>query len=280
MESSLSFYDNLEFKEELGQGAYGTVNRVIFNKPYKGYKEAAAKNVRRMRREEVDIMRKLHHPNIVKFIAIYSNGPIYVILLEYAQNGCLYDYLTDHTKPLPDSLRRQWAKEAALAIQYLHKCKVLHRDIKPSNILLFKDNTLKFCDFGLSREFDRTFILSSEKGTYQYMAPEIINTIDDQATFSIYTDIYAYGMLLLAIYTRQSPFNGMLHAYVIYQVGLGKLQPDIPESVPQELKEVMRKCWDVDPTKRPSTESILKTLEPQGKVHHRFHITFILEGNH
>ncbi len=91
-------------------------------------------------------------------------------------------------------------------------------------------------------------------------------------------------MLLLAIYTRQSPFNGMLHAYVIYQVGLGKLQPDIPESVPQELKKVMRKCWDVDPTKRPSTESILETLEPKGKFHTnvhegKFHIRRYLFGD-
>ena len=264
MESNLNFYTNLDFKEQLGEGAYGTVHRVIFTKPYMGYKEAAAKNVSQLRREEVDIMRKLDHPNIVKFIALYSNGPVNIILLEYAENGSLFDYLTDNNKPLSEYLRRKWAKEVALAVQYLHRHKYLHRDIKPSNCLLSEDNTLKLCDFGLAREFDRIFIRSSEKGTYQYKAPEIINTTHDQATFSIFTDIYAYGMLVLTLYTRQSPFHGMLYPHVIYHVGKGLLQPDIPEFVPQDLEDVMRKCWDVDPTKRPTIDSVLETLDMDG----------------
>ena len=252
-------YSNLIFHEKLGEGGYGSVTRVTFKKPYKGYKEAAAKSVRELRREEVNIMRKLNHQHIVPLIGFYSNGAVNIILMEIAKSGSLYDYLVDASLPLSDALKRKWAKQAALALQYLHKLKCLHRDIKPQNCLLFENNTLKLCDFGLAREIDQSFALSSAKGTYQYMAPEIINTNDDnKATFSIYTDIYAYGMLLLAIYTRKTPFEGNQYGYVVFHVGRGELQPEIPQDIPEDARLVMKQCWEVEPRKRPTVERILE----------------------
>ncbi|XP_072032318.1 uncharacterized protein [Amphiura filiformis] len=67
-------------------------------------------------------------------------------------------------------------------------------------------------------------------------------------------------MLLLAICTRKTPFHGKVYAYVVYHVGSGKLQPDIPDQVPQDLKEVMRKCWQVEPRKRPTIDKILEAM--------------------
>ncbi len=251
--------EDIQFHEELGEGGFGTVNRVTFTKPFKGYAEAAAKSIRGMRKEEVDIMRKLDHPNIVKWLGFYSKGPINIILLEYAKDGSLHDYLSDMSKPLPEPLKRKWAKESALAIQYLHEHKCLHRDIKAKNCLLFENNTLKLCDFGLAREIDLSFTLSSAKGTYQYMAPEIIRTNkDNKGSYSIFTDSYAYGMLLLAIYTRQTPFEGKEYGHVIFKVGNGTLKPDIPADVPQDIACAMKQCWEFEPRKRPTMKSILK----------------------
>ncbi|XP_072043239.1 uncharacterized protein [Amphiura filiformis] len=252
-------YSNLEFHEELGEGGFGTVNRVTFKNAYKGYVEAAAKTVRGMRKEEVEIMSKLKHTNIVTWIGFYRDGPVNIIFIEYAKGGSLHDYLSDTSRPLPYALKRKWAKESALAIRYLHENKCLHRDIKPKNCLLFENNTLKLCDFGLAREIDDSFTLSSAKGTYQFMAPEIINTnADNKATFSIYTDIYAYGMLLLAIYTRQNPFHGKEYGYVVFHVGNGTLQPDIPQEVPEDIRNVIKQCWEVEPRKRPTMKRILE----------------------
>ena len=249
-------FSYLEFHEKIGEGAYGIVSRATFKKPFKGYKEAAAKCIRELKTEEVKIMSKLNHPHIVTWIGFYSNGPVSIILIEYAKSGSLYDYLMDSSLPLSNALKRKWAKQAALALQYLHKHNFLHRDIKPQNCLLFKNYTLKLCDFGLAREIDHSFTLSSMKGTYQYMAGEIIRT--KKAKFSIYSDIYAYGMLLLAIYTRKTPFDGMEYHCVIYQVGSGKLQPSIPEDIPEDVRCAMKKCWEVEPSKRPTIDRILE----------------------
>ena len=252
-------YGDFEFHEKIGEGAYGIVSRVTFTKPYKGYHEAAAKCIRELKKEEVNIMSKLNHPHIVNWIGFFSDGSINIILIEYAKSGSLYDYLMNPSLSLSDALKRKWAKQAALALQYLHKHNFLHRDIKPKNCLLFKNDTLKLCDFGLAREIDHSFTLSSMKGTYQYMAGEIIRTnADNKGTFSIYSDIYAYGMLLLAIYTRRTPFDGLEYHYVVFHVGNGELQPSIPEDIPEDIRCVMKKCWEVEPKKRPTIDRILE----------------------
>ena len=249
-------FDNLEFHEKLGEGGYGTVKRVTFKQPYKGYTEAAAKFVRDMRKEEVEIMSKLSHPNIVTWLG-FTNEPISIIFLEIAKNGDLHSHLSDSSKPLPDTLKQKWIQDSVLALQYLHGQNFLHRDIKARNCLLFDPDTLKLCDFGLAREIDRSFTTSSTKGTYQYMAPEIHNTnVNNRAVYSKSSEIYALGMLVQEIWTRKPPFHGLPYGQVIYQVGEGKLQPEIASDCPEDLANMMKQCWDVNPRKRPSIDAI------------------------
>ena len=125
-------------------------------------------------------MAKLSHPYIVTWIGFYENGPVKLILTEYARYGSLRNYLSDESKPLPEELKRKWTRESALGIQYLHAHNCLHRDIKGSNCMIFEGNVLKLCDFGLAREIDNSFTMSSLKGTYQFMAPELINAEDEK----------------------------------------------------------------------------------------------------
>ena len=77
-------YANLIFHEKLGEGGFGTVKRVTFKRPFKGYHEAAAKITRDLREEEVEILRRVKHPNIVPLIGFYQDGMINLIVLEYA----------------------------------------------------------------------------------------------------------------------------------------------------------------------------------------------------
>ncbi len=254
-------YSNLEFHEQLGEGGFGSVNRVTFKMPYKGYHEAAAKSVIDFRKEEVEILAKISHPHVVRLIGFYKNGPVKIILLEYANHGSLHDYLLDTSKPLPDELRRKWIRESALGIKHLHASNCLHRDIKANNCLLFDDNVLKLSDFGLARETDHTVTMSSQKGTYQYMAPELININDRNRTpFSKFADIYAYGMLILEICTRKTPYDGMEYAYIIYNVGNGTLKPSAPADSPKDLAELMKHCWAENPRRRPSIDVIVEYL--------------------
>ncbi|XP_072051409.1 dual specificity protein kinase shkC-like [Amphiura filiformis] len=229
---------NIDFHECIGQGAFGSVSRVSFKQPYKGYKEAASKTVLyELAKKEVEVMSQLHHPNIVKLLGICEIPSAQLILMEYAPNGSLHDYLKDPSKPLPYELQKKWARESALAIKYLHGQNFLHRDIKPQNCLLFQDNLLKLCDFGLAREIEQSQTTSSQKGTYRYMAPEIhVGNERGRAIYSKPADIWAYGMLLLEICTRKPPFPDLEWHRVVFEVGNGA-KPSIPEGCPNDLSD-------------------------------------------
>ena len=125
---------NLEFLEKIGEGGFGSVKRVTFKKPFKGYKEAAAKSILEIGKHEVEVMSQLNHKHIVNLLGVCQQEAAALIIMEYAPNGSLHDYLKDQSKPLPYKLQKKWAKEAALAIKYLHANKFLHRDIKPTKL--------------------------------------------------------------------------------------------------------------------------------------------------
>ncbi len=142
--------NNLQFHEKLGEGDFGTVSRVTFKTPYKGYTETAAKSVRSLTPDEVEMMCQISHPHIVKVLAFYTNGPINIILQETAPHGTLHDYLVDSSKPLPVELKHKWFHESALAVGHLHGMNCLHKDIKAKNCFLFSGYSLKMGDFVLS----------------------------------------------------------------------------------------------------------------------------------
>ncbi|XP_072020356.1 mitogen-activated protein kinase kinase kinase 20-like [Amphiura filiformis] len=268
-------FKNIKFHEKLGEGAFGSVHRVtfsgIFSNQFNGYRQAAAKSVFKLEEREIEVMSQLHHKNIVKLIGFSEAGPIHVILMEYAPNGSLHDYLSDSSKPLTNELKRKWIKESALAIQYLHRHNFLHRDIKGSNCILFEDNLLKIADFGLARKIDHSQTTSSQKGTNRYMAPEIHRGNEHgRAVYSKPADIYAYGMLTLEICTRNEPFEGTEWQTVVFEVGSGRLKPSVPATCPKELGDIMQQCWNYDPKQRPTIGSIV-----QGILYYKIHISCV-----
>ncbi|XP_072024576.1 uncharacterized protein [Amphiura filiformis] len=205
-------------------------------------------------------MSQLQHPNIVTLIGICQTGVADLILMEYAANGSLHDYLKDLSRSLPYELQKKWAKESALAIQYLHHRNYLHRDIKPQNCLLFEDNLLKLCDFGLAREIEESQTTSSQKGTYRYMAPEIhVGNKHGRAVYSKPADIWAYGMLLLEICIRKPPFEGLEWHRVVFEIGNGA-KPTVPEDCPKDLSDIIHQCWNTDPKQRLSIGDIVYAL--------------------
>ena len=266
-------YKRIKFHEQIGVGAFGAVHRVtfsgIFRNQYKGYKQAAAKSVFNLEEKEIKIMSKLKHNNIVTLIGFSQTEVTNVILMEYATNGSLHEYLADLSKPLSVDLQNKWYIESALAIQYLHSQNFLHRDIKPKNCLLFDDYLLKLCDFGLARELEGSRTTSEEKGTKRYMAQELIVLNErGRAVYSKPADIYAYGMLVLEIYTRKPPFPGWEPLKVVFEVGNGA-QPSVPEDCPSYLADMMQQCWNMDPKERPTIEMIVETIQRvqhEGKV--------------
>ncbi|KAK9891653.1 hypothetical protein WA026_015621 [Henosepilachna vigintioctopunctata] len=120
----------------------------------------------------------------------------------------------------------------------------------------FQFKTLKITDFGLAREVYKTTRMS-QAGTYAWMAPEVIKN----STFSKASDVWSYGVLLWELLTGETPYRGIDTLAVAYGVAVNKLTLPIPSTCPKPWGELMEKCWESDPHRRPSFEQILESLD-------------------
>eukprot|EP00180_Rhodochaete_pulchella_P003417 Plantae.Rhodophyta-Rhodochaete_pulchella.ctg58092.p1 GENE.Plantae.Rhodophyta-Rhodochaete_pulchella.ctg58092~~Plantae.Rhodophyta-Rhodochaete_pulchella.ctg58092.p1 ORF type:complete len:182 (+),score=22.29 Plantae.Rhodophyta-Rhodochaete_pulchella.ctg58092:36-548(+) len=150
--------------------------------------------------------------------------------------------------------------DIARAVAYLHSFSppYIHRDIKSPNILLAKDYTLKLGDFGEARflEDEEAEIMTRFVGTPQWMSPEMM----DADEYTEKSDVYSTGMVLWELMTGQRPFAGARGTEVIKKVAVDEVRPDIPDSVPPAVAELICRCWHQDPAKRPMADELLADL--------------------
>eukprot|EP00731_Ephydatia_muelleri_P021765 Em0014g356a len=163
--------------------------------------------------QEVKVLSKYHHRNILSLVAYSADGPRPCLVYEYMKNGSLADCLLGKKNiPLPWSVRVNIAVEIATALNFLHTINkpksLVHGDVKSSNILLDDHCVPKLSDFGLARELQskptRTSSYSTQSsgvmGTLAYMAPEFLRS----RKMTTKTDVYSFGVVLLELFTGQA----------------------------------------------------------------------------
>lgn len=143
---------------------------------------------------EVALMRVLDHPHILKLKEVCESPNHYYIILEYASNGELFDYLVIR-KTLPPEQAMHFFRQIIYGLEFLHTHAICHRDLKPENILLDKNNDIKIGDFGFAR-WMKSNIAETSCGSPHYASPEIIRGIpyDGRAA-----DIWSCGVILYAL---------------------------------------------------------------------------------
>jgi len=206
-EDILDATDKFSLENKLGEGGFGPV--------YKGqFPDGVEIAVKRLAshsgqgfvefKNEVQLIAKLQHTNLVKLLGCCSQGDEKILVYEYLPNKSLDFFIFDETrKTLLDwNKRLDIIEGTAEGLLYLHKhsrLRVIHRDLKPSNILLDNDMNPKISDFGLARIFSSNNTEESTTrrvvGTYGYMAPEYAS----EGLFSIKSDVFSFGVLLLEI---------------------------------------------------------------------------------
>lgn len=154
-------------------------------------------------------MKKLSHPNLVKMIEYsdksvavredLSELPINYIAMEYAENGEIFDFIAESGK-FSEPEARYYFHQLIEALEYMHSEGYAHRDIKPENILLDGEYNLKVADFGFTTS-DK--VSKSKKGTYGYMAPEILAGIEYSGEEG---DLFASAVILFILLSQHPPF--------------------------------------------------------------------------
>lgn len=166
---------------------------------------------------EVEILARLHHPNLVRLYGCTSRMSTRLLLVyEYVPNGTVADHLHgDLAKPesLPWPIRMNIAVQTASALVYLHSSETIHRDVKTYNILLDENFKVKVADFGLSRLFpiNATHVSTAPQGTPGYVDPEYHECY--QLTEK--SDVYSFGVVLMELISSLPAVDIMRHRHEI-----------------------------------------------------------------
>ncbi|CDO99017.1 unnamed protein product [Coffea canephora] len=207
--------------------------------------------------EEVNVLKNLSHPNIVRYLGTAREQESLNILLEFVPGGSISSLLGKFGS-FPESVIRMYTKQLLLGLEYLHKNNIMHRDIKGANILVDNKGCIKLADFGASKKVVELATMTgakSMKGTPYWMAPEVI--LQTGHTFS--ADIWSVGCTVIEMATGKPPWSQQYQEVAaLFHIGTTKSHPPIPEQLSAEAKDFLLKCLHKEPNLRPSASDLLK----------------------
>ena len=208
---------------------------------------------------EVNILRELKHPSIVRYYERYvdRDSSLIFIIMEYCEGGDLAAVIRRCRKDMryvPEEV--VWTLLAQL-VQALHECHksnnhrtVIHRDIKPENVFLDKNLNIKLGDFGLSRTIDNPDVDFAQTyvGTPYYMSPVsrlLIKELVEESRYNSKSDIWALGCLIYELCALVPPFQSKTHSGLAYKIKEGKIQP-LPSHYSKELESLIQLMFTID----------------------------------
>eukprot|EP00727_Mastigamoeba_balamuthi_P002678 m51a1_g12407 putative serine threonine kinase (997) ;mRNA; r:699751-704568 len=206
--------------------------------------------------KEIALLSEIRHPNVLLFMGACMEPHNMFIVTEWMDMGNLRQVISSGPQ-LEKQRGIAILTSICSALKYLHLCNIVHRDLKSSNILLSKRMDVKLSDFGLAavKTANKTSTLC---GTIAWMAPEVLSS----ATYSEASDVYSFGVVMNEILSCDLPFKGLNKVVVAREVLEGK-RPEIPRKLgaySTEYVELMCRCWDQQPSQRPTFKLIGDTL--------------------
>ncbi|UJR36178.1 hypothetical protein I4U23_028912 [Adineta vaga] len=213
---------------------------------------------------ELAILRRVKHPNIIKLVEEFQTDLKYFLVFEYVSNGDLLTAVTTMNKYSEHDVALMLSQIAA-ALKHLHSLDIVHRDVKLDNVLMAnhpdQSVTLKLADFGLA------FCLTDQKskvaanseesslcGTPMYLAPEVIDTRD----YRIENDMWSLGIIAFTLLSGLAPFDGDNDNEILFNVTNRTIDFNLLPKISTECREVLTLMLERDPTKRISASELLQ----------------------
>jgi serine/threonine protein kinase len=189
---------------------------------------------------EIRLLSKLRHPCITTVMgAVINSGEEPLLVMELMDHGSLFDLLQNETVYIDGEIVSQILQDIAQGLRFLHAAtpQVIHGDLKTLNVLVDSRFRAKVADFGLSQKRGAGAV-----GTPYWMAPELL--VDSNASITAASDVYSFGIVLYEVYSRRIPYEDEDFTETIRKICDPKInkRPDIPESMPRSIVELMQWC--------------------------------------
>ena len=259
--------DNYKRTKILGQGSFGIVY-LVKHKQLNCYfaMKVIKKNNKNEKEEqtlmnEINILRKMDHPNIVKINDFYTTKTEYILVTEYCPEGELF-YEIKNFAPFNEALTGWYMKQILSAVCYCHKLKIIHRDLKPENILIYQKNkngfnTIKIIDFGTAIIFNKNKYDKSLTGSVYYISPEVLSK---NRSYSEKCDVWSCGIIMYILLTGLPPFNGENDEEIMTKIMNGKFDMNkYPwPIISSQAKDLIKRLLEFDCNKRITAEEALQ----------------------
>nr|XP_054503379.1 serine/threonine-protein kinase SIK3 isoform X4 [Agelaius phoeniceus] len=201
---------------------------------------------------EVQIMKMLCHPHIIRLYQVMETERMIYLVTEYASGGEIFDHLVAHGRMAEKEARRKF-KQIVAAVNFCHCRNIVHRDLKAENLLLDANLNIKIADFGFSNIFTPGQLLKTWCGSPPYAAPELFEGKEYDGPK---VDIWSLGVVLYVLVCGALPFDGSTLQNLRARVLSGKFR--IPFFMSTECEHLIRHMLVLDPSKRLSMEQICK----------------------
>ena len=253
--------------KKIGEGSYGVVWKV---KHKKTNLIRAMKKIKKNNKtnddttkdiiNEIELLRKLDHPNIVKIFEFFNEPDGYYLITEFCSGGELFDEIKKK-KYFPENIAANIMYQIFNAINYCHTFgKIIHRDLKPENILIVNHDEvtgfyrIKIIDFGTAKIYEQNKNENKIIGSSYYIAPEVLHK-----NYNEKCDIWSVGVILYILLCGRAPFTGHNHNEILSKIKIGNydLKRKPFDTISIEAKDLIKKCLEMNVNKRISAKEAL-----------------------
>ena len=245
--------------KDLGHGSYGQVKKV----KHKQLGEIRAMKITNKKSDsskyEIEILRKISHPNITNIFEIFADSKKYYVIMEFLEGGELFEAITS-IGSFTEASACKVMKQILSAVYYLHSNRIVHRDLKPENIMLTQkpkngNYQIKLIDFGTAKIFKPGKKMNKFIGTSYYIAPEVLKERYDEKC-----DVWSCGVILFILLCGYPPFNGNTNVDIFHAI-----QNQNPifggeewEDITSEAKDLIKLMLKKNPNERLTAEMCLR----------------------
>ena len=214
--------------------------------------------------QEVNLLKRVNHPNIIKYLDSFIYQNELYIAVEWADKGDVKRLIKKYKQEGDEIDERkviEYTREIAAGLNHMHEQRVIHRDLKPANILITSDGIFKLGDLGLGRIMNTETIKTFSKvGTPLYMAPEVINNSNG---YDFKCDNWSLGCVIYELITLRSPFqtSEKLSLIELFKKINSGLYPKIDNNKYKVAAKISEALLKVNPEERMELPQVLKICD-------------------